>query len=131
MAWQRRVFRIARTMTVGIGVFLLLLFATIQGEQHLQRSRAEHMLRQLQAVDLRVTPFSDVQRVFGQSAAKSTKCDSASCDYSIQLESPIGWQSLFRISDRLHIPSEPVFHALLRLGGRPALVDAKIAVRNG
>ncbi len=118
-------------MTVGVGAFLLLLCATIQGVQYLQRSRAANLLRQLQSVDLRVTTFSDVENVFGRRASKSAKCDSASCDYAIQLESPIGWQALFRVLQRLHIPSGPVFHALLRLGGRPAELDAKIAVRNG
>ncbi len=118
-------------MTVGVGAFALLVLATIQGEQYLQRSRAERLLRQLQTVDLRVTTFSDVERVFGRRAIKSAKCDSASCDYAIQLESPIGWQALSRVLQRLHIPSQPVFHALLRLGGHLAEVDAKIAVRNG
>jgi hypothetical protein len=131
MAWEQRVFRIARIITVSVVAFILLVVAAIQGEQYLQRSRAASLLRQLQTVDLRATTFSDIERVFGRRATKSAKCDSASCDYAIQLNSPIGWQALFRLLQRLHIPSGPVFHALLRLGGRPAEVDAKIAVRNG
>ena len=131
MAWQRRVFRIARLGTVGVGAFALLVLATIQAEQYLQRSRAESLLRQLQAVNLRITTFSNVERVFGRRATKSAICDSASCDYTIHLESPIGWQELFRVSERLRIPDGPVYQVLHRLGGRPAEVDAKIVVRNG
>jgi hypothetical protein len=131
MGWKRRVFRIAWIMTVTVVAFVLLVVATIQGEQYLQRRRAENLLGQLQTVDLRATTFSEVERVFGRRASRSAKCDSASCDYVIQLKSPIGGEALSLVVQRLHIPSELVFHALPRLGWRPAEVDAKIAVRNG
>src|SRR5438477_10995168 len=87
-----RALRMVRIMTVGIGVLTFLILATIQEEQYLQRRRSERILRELQSVDLRVTTFSDVESGFGRLATKSATCDKGFCDYSIQLESPLGWQ---------------------------------------
>jgi len=131
MAWKRRALRVAWITTLGFVIFILLALATIQGEQRLQRSRSERLLRQLQAIDLRVATFSDVERTFGRSATKSAKCDNESCEYSIQLESPLGSQALIRVLQRFHIPTDRLFHTLLRLGARPALVNAQIKIRNG
>lgn len=118
-------------MTVGMGVLTFLILATIQGEQYLQRRRSERLLRELQSVDLRVTTFSDVESGFGRWATKSATCDKSSCDYSIQLESPPGWQKLSGLTQRLHIRLDLVLHTLLRLGAHPALVNAHVEIRNG
>lgn len=116
---------------MGIAVLSLLVVITIQGGQRLQRGRSERLLHQLQAVDLRVTTFADVERSFGRRATKSEKCDSSACDYTIQLKSFLTWEILNRVSQYLHMPSRPILHTLLRLGARPALVNAHIAIRNG
>lgn len=127
----RRVLRIVRIAATGIGAFLLLALAIVQGEQRLQRSRSERLLRQMQVVDLRATTSSDVERRFGRFATKSAKCDNASCDYAIQLESPFGFQVAINFLQHLHVRSDLVFHTLLRLGVRPAQVKAHIEIRNG
>jgi hypothetical protein len=66
--------------------------------------------------------------VFGRLANKSVKCDRASCDYSIQLESPLGLQALINVLRRLHIRSDLLSRTLLGLGTRPALVNAQMGV---
>ncbi len=97
----------------------------------MQRNRAERLLRDLQAVDLRVTRSSDVERVFGTRATKSAKCDTASCDYAMRFASPLEWGRLVRVLEFAHLPVQAVLHILLRLGARPALINAEIKVRNG
>jgi hypothetical protein len=120
-----------RITTVGIGALTFLVLATIRGEQYLQRRRSERLLRELQSVELRVTTLSDVESGFGRWVTKSATCNKDSCNYSIQLESPPGWQELSGLAQRLHIRPDLVLHTLQRLGAHPALVNAHVEIRNG
>lgn len=123
--------RVVRATMLGIGVFAILVLAIIQGGQHLQRFRSERLLRELQGVNLRVTTVSEVESRVGRWPAESATCDKGSCDYSIQLESPPGWQELSGLAQRFHIRPDLVLHTLMRLGAHPALVNARVEIRNG
>jgi hypothetical protein len=130
MAWRRQVFHVVWVTTVGVGAFTLLVLAAIQGEQRQQQSRSERLLLDLQAVRLRATPATDIERTFRSRATMSTRCDSATCDYTIEVRSSIAWD-LLNLLQHLLLPYHPTLHALLRLGARPALVNAHIETRNG
>ncbi|HLJ87318.1 MAG TPA: hypothetical protein VKZ53_10885 [Candidatus Angelobacter sp.] len=129
MAWRKRAIKIARLVTATITGLAVLTIASIQAEQFVQRHRSERLLRDLQAIELRVTPRSEVERVFGGRATKSAGCNASSCDYKVEINSWIV-AKLAAIAERLHIPSRPL-EQLMHLGAIPVRVRAHIQLRQG
>jgi hypothetical protein len=133
---------------------LVLAWLTGQIEQHIFRRRAERLLAEVQALDLRQTPWNQVQSQFRSwgSAVQidgKTPCDEHSCQMEILLEEGVyrflsGENVFVRLDNylrwRLKLPDTAgpfvraevaLLHAYIRAGGRPAQVLATLQVHDG
>jgi hypothetical protein len=138
----------------------LLLFATLlslaiiasQVQQRLFRRRAERLLSQIRAFELRRTPWPEAQRQLEEWEALRTfskPCDARYCSLEITLRDPVyrfvsetnltvKLDDYFRWKLGLHYDTGPfvrlefaLLQGYLRFGGHPAQVTASIGMRDG
>ena len=137
---------------VGIGAVLFLVLIASQVEQHFFRARAELLLSQVQSLELKKTPWPEVQRRFKRWSRESrfdNQCNGSECSEEITLTEPVYRfvsQSLIfvHLDDylrwRLKLSydegpfarmAEGMFQGYMLMGGRPAKVTATVGMRDG
>jgi hypothetical protein len=151
-----RAFRILRRSLIalfaGLCVLLCLTLAAGQVGQYILRGRAERLLAEVQALELRKTPWSEAQRRFqhwGSRVKLGDNCNEHECSLEITLAEPVfryaSRGTIFVFLDdylrwRLKLSYDrgpfvrmehALFHTYLHLGGRPAKVDASVGMRDG
>jgi hypothetical protein len=135
---------------VGMCASLSVIVAASQIEQYIFRHRAEHLLAETQALELRKTPWLKAVHEFqhwGGAKKLSEICNEHECSFEIQLSEPVyGFVSrsyfFVHLDDylrwRLKLsyqmgPFVRAEYALLRIyliaGGRPAVVGASVGMR--
>ena len=137
-----------------VSSLLVLAWLASQIEQHNFRRRAVRLLAEVQALDLRQTPWNQVQSQFRSwgSAVQidgNTPCDEHNCHVAIVLEEGV-YRFLYSANVfvrldrylrwRLKLPDNAsplgraylaLLHAYIRAGGRPAEVLADLQVHDG
>jgi hypothetical protein len=140
------------TILLSICALLCLTLIASQIEQHIFRRRAEHLLAEIQALQLRRTPWPEALREFqawGPEQKRGDVCNEHQCSLEITLFEPVyafAFRSyLFqRLDDYLRWklnltydtgPFARLEYALasayMVAGGRPAKVDASVSMRDG
>lgn len=135
-----------------ICVLLALTLVAIQIEQHLYRRRAERLLSDVQAIELRKTPWHEAQaklQRWGTARVSYLPCDANQCTLRITLVDfatrKILQRNIFvRLDDyfrwRLKLtyntgPFEralfAMFRTYMRVGGHPARIAVDIGMRDG
>lgn len=131
-------------------VFLALIF--VQVEQRIFRRRAERLLSEIQSLELRKAPWPEAQARLAHWSAHtevSPHCDEQKCSLTITMnEFAAGVVSQMTLPSRLddylrwklNLPYntgpfvhlfEALRHLHMRLGGRPARIEATIGMRDG
>jgi hypothetical protein len=139
-------------LLLSLFALLCLTLVTSQVGQHIFRRRAEHLLAEIQSLELRTTPWHEAQSRFqhwGTNERYDDECNELQCSVKITLTEPVYnfiWTSLLfvHLDDylrwRLKLsydtgPFVRVEMALLRAymltGGRPAKVVATVGMRDG
>jgi hypothetical protein len=152
VAWPRPLRRALLAVFLSSCSLVFLALATSQIEQRIFRRRAERLLAELQALELRKTPWPDAQRQFrhwGANAKLDDHCNAQECSVEIALIEPVyayvSHRNLFSFLDdylrwrlKLSYDTGPfvraegaLFHAYLVAGGRPARVAAHMGMREG
>lgn len=148
--------RSLRKGLIALVLVLCVLFAltllAIQIEQHLFRRRAERLLSEFQSIELRKTPWQEVEAKLQKWDAKREldgPCDAHQCALRITLvENVFGWVSdrniFVKLDDyirwklKLTYDMGPfqralfaMFRIYMRFGGHPARVAAGVGMRDG
>ncbi|HLJ13716.1 MAG TPA: hypothetical protein VKV15_04410 [Bryobacteraceae bacterium] len=132
--------------------FLCLTLVAGQIEQHMFRRRAKRLLGELQALELRKTPWPDALQQFqhwGRAAKLQVPCNQHQCSFNItlveyaytlashtgflpHLDDYLRWR--FKLSydygpfDRAE---SAILHGYMMAGGRPSIVIATLGMRDG
>lgn len=114
---------------VGIAAVALLAagFAFIHLHQWSYRNRAEELLNDLRNLELRRATFAEVRPLlqkWEQWGKYESDCTERNCALEISLENLVYEKKIFQGRWRL-------VRAYMLLGGRPARIEARIAIRNG
>lgn len=126
--------RILPITTIALVSFVLLLFAFVQGEQHLLRHRATRLLADYKTLQLGQTSWPEVQSFahrWQHWGYASQPCTEIYCTYNIMIGDTISMHA--PLSDRGERWLE-ISHAipfLNRLGYRAGGIDATVTVING
>jgi hypothetical protein len=139
-------------LLLALFVLLSVTLAASQIEQHIFRHRAELLLAEIQSLQLRKTPWLNVQQLFKPWAAKmkfADQCNESECSFEITLNefvfNFISSNPLFvRLDDyirwrlKLSYMNGPLagFEAValrlyMALGGQPATVNATVGMIDG
>lgn len=108
---------------VSVLAIALLLAAAIQIQERILRYRAERLLQDILAIELRHTTFKqvgDLAAKWNGFASHNVPCSKEYCDFSIEFRTPAYGRLYLKIAK-----------AYWLLGGRPGRVFASIQVRNG
>ena len=149
-------FRILRKVLVwtvaSLCAFILLTIGSTQIEQHFFRRRAKRLLDQIDALELRKTPWDSAKREFqtwGGAAKYDPKCNEHQCTLRVTLNDfvlscvfgsdwPTRIDDYLRYRLRLWSQSRPLASVLeksvnlsLYVGVRPAQIMASIGMRDG
>jgi len=137
---------------LSLCALLFLVLATGQLAQHIFRRRAEYLLSQVQALELRKTPWSDARRQFqrwGSAQQLADRCDEHRCSVEINLFEPVygfasrsyffvhlddylRWRLKLSYNDGPFVRTESaLLRAYMMAGGRPAKVTATVGMRDG
>ena len=118
---------------MGIGVLGALIVTSmfIRVEQHLFRQSAKRLLADIRALELGKPYAADALRLIQEwgfeKISSQNKCSSDQrCDYWLQQQSPIAKIRFYGYEGQ-----PALAHIMIWLGGRPALVRARIGVRKG
>lgn len=143
-----------RVLVLFLSLSLLFLAAVLAGhiQQHFFRARAELLLSEVRALELRKTPWAAAQaqlQHWGTHRQLDDRCNERSCSLTIKLNDfAYGYvtdrnlfvklDDYFRWRLKLSYSTGPLDHALwflvrgyIRMGGRPAEVEANVDVRDG
>lgn len=131
-------------------VLLCAAFAASQIEQHIFRRKAERLLAEVQALELRQTPWSDLESLlhrWGPDIDSRFPCNDSECSITLDeavfsfmryntfflgLDDYLRWRMKLSYAEGPFIRAEgrllPIY---IRLGGRPAEVSASLGARQG
>lgn len=145
----RRILKIA--VLGGCAVLFLILVASQIG-QRIYRHRAEHLLSQVQSLELRKTPWTVAQRQLKRWERETQfdeRCDRSECSVTITLFESV-YSFLFRNLVFVHLDDylrwrlklsysegpfvrmeESIRRGYELMGGRPAQIDANVGMRDG
>ncbi|WP_263374120.1 hypothetical protein [Granulicella aggregans] len=132
--WTRRLLRASLYALVAV----LLLSAILRTATYLYRLRAEHLMADLQSLQLRHSTWPEAQRLitrWGRHGHYEGTCDASFCRYTISLESP-EWAEEYTFARTQHSKAvdsigPPTHNLLQRLGSRAALIDVTFVVQDG
>lgn len=135
---RRVLIRIAFSL---LGLMIILVLA-IQIQLRVLRYRAEHLLADIQSLELRKTSWQDAQQIFSRWrpwTKYDPSCNDSHCSFGVIL-GDFWFQhiSFFsRLSDlaakhsRLFNHSQAFTHAYVHLGGRPVYIFAQVGMHQG
>ena len=139
-------------LILSLFALLCLTLVASQVEQHIFRRSAEHLLAEIQSIELRTTPWHEAQGRFhhwGTIERYDDQCSELRCSLEITLIEPLYnfiWKSLLfvRLDDylrwrlKLTYDTGPfvrlevaLLRAYLKIGGRPAKVIGTVGMRDG
>jgi hypothetical protein len=123
----RRLWRFARVAALSLVIVLVLIVVVLHVQQHVLRHRAEHLLSDIDSLELRKATFAEAQIVFRrwQWAGRFVgDCSDKHCEFSISLRSfPFGTRQSMGRHGYLAL-------AYMFVGGHPAEINADITVEN-
>jgi len=135
---RRILFRVA----LGLFAVMLIFVLAIQIQLHILRNRAEHLLADIQSLELRKTSWQEAQQLFSkwrQWTKYDPSCNGAHCSFGVILRDlyfqHIGIVSrLDDFADRhpkLFGDPNVFMHAYIHMGGRPAIIFAQVGMHDG
>jgi hypothetical protein len=127
MRQTRKILRISGWVIAGLCVVVLIPAAAIRVDHYLLRRDAERLLADLKSLEMRKSTYQDARRVIDRwddHMHQEGPCQPYWCDVRIDLSDFFQRHYMFLVSH------QSLVRAYQLLGGRPALIDSCIRVRN-
>jgi hypothetical protein len=142
MARPHLIRRILIRAMLGLFTLVMLLLMAIQIQLHLLRNRAEHLLAEIQSLELRKTTWQEAKQVFNHWNALTKydpPCTDSRCSFEITINDfyfghlkYFSRLSHFANNHPMIFSDSGVFdRAYMHLGGRPVRLDLHIGIRDG
>jgi hypothetical protein len=120
-----KIFRVVGWLVVGLCAIPLALALAIRVDQYLLRKNADHLLADLKSLEMRRSTYGDARAVIDRwhDNIREGPCRPSWCDVEISLGDFLARHTFLAYHQKLA-------DAYRLLGGRPAMIEGSIRVRN-